>query len=62
MPLTIQCNAIINAPQHTPISPPPSPFLSLPQHLEQQQGALLQLVKVIKEDLDDLKCIEDGFA
>lgn len=32
------------------------------QHLEQQQGALSQLVKVIKEDLDDLKCIEEGFA
>jgi nuclear pore complex protein Nup54 len=32
------------------------------QHLEQQQGALSQLVKVIKEDLDDLKCIEESFA
>ena len=35
-------------------------FLFL-QHLQQQQGALLQLVKVIKEDGEDLNCIEEGF-
>jgi len=32
------------------------------QHLQQQQGALSQLVKIIKEDFEDLKCIEDGFS
>ena len=32
------------------------------QHLQQQQGALSQLVKVIKEDFQDLKCIEEGFT
>jgi hypothetical protein len=31
------------------------------QHLSQQQGALAQLVKVIKEDMEDLDCIEEGF-
>lgn len=30
------------------------------QHLTQQQGALAQLVKVIKEDMEDLQCIEEG--
>ena len=32
------------------------------QHLQQQQGALSQLVKVVKEDFEDLKCIEEGFT
>jgi nuclear pore complex protein Nup54 len=40
----------------------PPLMADIQQHLEQQQGALSQLVKVIKEDLDDLKCIEEGFA
>lgn len=31
------------------------------QHLAQQQGALLQLVKIIKEDTEDLQVVEDGF-
>ena len=35
---------------------------AITQHLEQQQGALSQLVMVIREDLDDLKCIEDGLT
>ena len=40
---------------HSPFPP------SLPlQHLGQQQGALSQLVKVIREDTEDLQCIEEG--
>ncbi|XP_064405289.1 nuclear pore complex protein Nup54-like [Halichondria panicea] len=31
------------------------------QHLTQQQGALLELVKVIKEDGEDLLCVKEGF-
>ena len=31
------------------------------QHLQQQQGALAQLVKVVKEDTEDLNCVEEGF-
>ena len=31
------------------------------QHLGEQQGALTQLVKVIREDMEDLQCIEEGF-
>ena len=44
------------------LTPSLSPSPVTTQHLEQQQGALSQLVKVVKEDLEDLKCIEDGFS
>lgn len=34
--------------------------LSYPQHLLQQQGALSEMVKIIKQDFKDLKLIEEG--
>eukprot|EP00731_Ephydatia_muelleri_P030790 Em0022g304a len=39
----------------------PLVFEDIKQHLQQQQGALAQLVKVIKEDTEDLNCVEEGF-
>lgn len=35
-------------------------FLDHFQHLEKQQNGILQLVNIIKDDLDDLRTIENG--
>lgn len=35
-------------------------FLVSLQHLTQQQGALSEMIKIMKQDFQDLKTVEDG--